>query len=245
MRYTLPRLFKHRAILIVDVFSATYDAQGVAHRTRSNLNEMRLQMTKEGWITRKANAAAKRARSRAVAQEALANTQRRIAGTAVKESVSSPAVAATEPVKSAPMPAPRPSSASPELIRASEVADYRRAVFGSAIAEESHAAPFEPVFAPPAPPPVRKQVFEFEGRFYEDRGLKRETQDVESYICSRGRCHRTKLHRIEVELVLVPSYPRQFLGIEFEVGEPKDGIAMWVPKAGQSIPRYGGGGGRR
>jgi len=101
---------------------------------------------------------------------------------------------------------------------------------------ELSAEPFEPVVAPPALPSVRKRIWEYQNRFYEDCDLKRETQDVESYVCSRGLCHRTKLHRIEVELVLVPEYPRNAIGIEYEVGEPKDGIAMWVPKNGLRIP---------
>lgn len=190
-------------------------------------------MTKKGWITRKSNEAAKRAASQAVAQAAVESAQRRESH---RESRQSPS-AATEARKSVPMPAQRSSrpsaspSASPELIRASELADYRRAVFGSA----SESAPFTPVIAPLAPT-VRKRIYEFENHYYEDRELKRETQDVESYVCARGLCYRTKLHRIEVELVLVPSYPRNTIGIEYEVGEPRDGVAMWVPKNGLRIP---------
>jgi len=193
-------------------------------------------MTKEGWITRKANAAAKRAASQAVAEEAVKNAQQRVAA---KDSVSSP-VAAPEPRRLAPVPAPMPSSgASRELYAPRELP---RLSTDTDRAEPSE--PFAPVVAP-TPPTVYKRVWEYEKRYYEDRELKRETENVESYICSRGLCYRTKVHRIEIELIFVPSYPRQFLGVEFALGEPRDGMAVWVPKSGQSLPRYGDGDRRR
>lgn len=236
------RLCRNQAIIIVCLFSTTYDVRRGGTCTRPNLNPNVTEFdreapmgTKEAWITRKANAAAKRAATLAIAQEAVQQAQTRVS----RQTTS----AAPERGNQAPVPAPRPSaspsacpSACPELTRRSpaseELADYRRAVFGSAMDER----PYEPVIAPQAPPRVRKQVFEYEGRFYEDRGLERETQDVESYVCSRGLCYRTKLHRIEVELVLVPEYPRHTIGIEYEVGEPKNGLATWVPKNGLRIP---------
>jgi len=182
-------------------------------------------MTKEGWITRKANAAAKRARSLAVAQAAVVNAQRRVEAKDSRQTAS----AAPEPRKSA---APRPSSASPELYAPRELPRLSNDI------DPLSAEPFAPVVAPPARPSVRKRVWEYEGRFYEDRELKRPTDDVESYICLRGLCHRTKVHRIEVELILVPSYPRNTIGIEYELGEPRDGIAQWQPRYGQ-LPSHG------
>ena len=197
-------------------------------------------MSRASWEKRRANEAALRAASRDGARLALESVQRRNAAKESRQSGQSPS-AAPEPRNSTPMPAQRPyagPSASPELSRNQELADYRRAVFGSAMDASAPSEPFAPVVTPPAPPSFRKQVFEYEGIYYEDRELKKPTDDVESYVCSRGLCYRTKLHRISVELIIVPSYPRNTIGIEYEVGEPKDGVAMWVPKNGLRIPSH-------
>ena len=180
--------------------------------------------TKSGWITRKANQERRK-------QEALD----RIRGIQPPKSSSLPA----KPHTSAPS-AIQSTSASPELeprvhelARRDDLAEYRRSVFGSATddAENEPVVPVEPIVAPPTPR-VCKRIWEYEGRFYEDAQMTKQTDDIEKYVCSRGLCYRTRLHKIEIELVFVPPYPRHTIGVEYEL----DDSGIWRPKPGQALP---------
>jgi hypothetical protein len=189
-------------------------------------------MTREQWIVRKANAAARRAGVQVVARNALAQSKARVANAKGKANPRQTPSVPAAPRKTAPV-CSRGPIASPELApsaRREDLEEYRRSVFGSTDdAEIEPVAPVEPIVAPP-PPGVYKRIWEYEGRFYEDAQLRHETSDVEKYVCSRGLCYRTKVHRIEVELVLVPQYPRNTIGVEYEL----DDCGMWRPKAGQA-----------